>query len=68
MTSLHFLNTLPSKEFNNGLAEIIKYGVIDDEKMFASLEDTMTAVKSKDPKILLGVVKMLSDQKINCGN
>ncbi|HQI24973.1 MAG TPA: 3-dehydroquinate synthase [Smithella sp.] len=57
MTSLHFLNTLPPKEFNNGLAEIIKYGVIDDEKMFASLEDIMTAVKSKDPKILLGVVE-----------
>lgn len=57
LISLHFLDTLPSKEFNNGLAEIIKYGVIDDEKMFAGLEDGMTAVKSKDPKALLGVVE-----------
>ncbi|MFO7568551.1 MAG: 3-dehydroquinate synthase family protein, partial [Smithellaceae bacterium] len=27
---LDFLETLPRKEFNNGLAEIIKYGVIED--------------------------------------
>jgi len=30
-----FFRTLPEKEFNNGLAEIVKYGAIDDEKMFA---------------------------------
>ncbi|MDI6741738.1 MAG: 3-dehydroquinate synthase [Smithella sp.] len=53
---LHFLKTLPEKEFNNGLAEIIKYGIIDDEKMFCSLEDNMEAIKSGDPKLLLSMV------------
>lgn len=55
--SLHFLETLPEKEFNNGLAEIIKYGIIDDEKMFRALEDNMDAIKSRDPKRMLNLVE-----------
>jgi 3-dehydroquinate synthase len=55
--NLNFLDTLPEKEFNNGLAEIIKYGIIDDEKMFRTLETNMEAIKSKDPKLLLGLVE-----------
>ena len=55
--NLSFLETLPEKEFNNGLAEIIKYGIIDDEKMFRVLEDNMDAVKSKDPKLMLSLVE-----------
>ena len=55
--SLSFLETLPEKEFNNGLAEIIKYGIIDDEKMFRTLEDNMDAIKSKDSKFLLTIVE-----------
>ncbi len=54
---LSFLDTLPEKEFNNGLAEIIKYGVIEDEKMFRALEDNMEAVKQKDAVLLLKLVE-----------
>jgi 3-dehydroquinate synthase len=54
---LIFLETLPEKEFNNGLAEIIKYGIIDDEKMFRLLEDNIDAVKSRDPVLLLKLVE-----------
>jgi len=54
---LGFLETLPEKEFNNGLAEIIKYGIIDDEKIFRALEENINAIKSKDPKLLLGIVE-----------
>jgi 3-dehydroquinate synthase len=51
--NLSFLETLPEKEFNNGLAEIIKYGIIDDEKMFSVLwKRNMDAVKSKDPETI----------------
>ena len=56
-TDLSYLATLPEKEFNNGLAEIIKYGIIDDEKMFRLLEDNMEAVKRKDPALLLKLVE-----------
>jgi 3-dehydroquinate synthase len=55
--NLSFLDTLPEKEFNNGLAEIIKYGIIDDEKMFRALEDNIEAVKSNDSKLMPGLVE-----------
>ena len=45
---LNFLDTLPDREFNNGLAEMIKYGIIEDEKLFQLLEEDMDAVKSRD--------------------
>jgi 3-dehydroquinate synthase len=54
---LSFLETLPQKEFNNGLAEIIKYGIIEDEKMFQTLEDNMVAVKQKDAALMLKLVE-----------
>jgi 3-dehydroquinate synthase len=54
---LIFLETLPQKEFNNGLAEIIKYSIIDDEKMFSMLEENMEVVKSKDSALLLKLVE-----------
>ncbi len=34
-----FLNTLPDQEFKNGLGEVIKYGCIADESLFALLEN-----------------------------
>ncbi len=33
------LNTLPSREFKAGMAEVIKYGVIVDKELFKKLED-----------------------------
>jgi 3-dehydroquinate synthase len=54
---LRYLTTLPEKEFHNGLAEIIKYGIIDDEKMFRLLEDNMESVKERDPALLLKLVE-----------
>jgi len=34
----HFLKTLPEKEVRNGLAEIVKYGIIKDKRFFSFLE------------------------------
>ncbi len=56
-TDLSFLETLPEKEFDNGLAEIIKYGIIEDEKMFRLLEENMEAVKQKEPALMLKLVE-----------
>jgi 3-dehydroquinate synthase len=55
--SLHFLETLPEKEFDNGLAEIIKYGAIEEEGLLETLEKNMAAVKAKDPKVMLNIVE-----------
>ena len=54
---LALLETLPQKEFNNGLAEIIKYGVIDDENIFRMLERNMDAIKNRDSVLLTKVVE-----------
>jgi 3-dehydroquinate synthase len=35
---IDFLKTLPEREFRTGIAEIIKYGVIDDPELFHSME------------------------------
>lgn len=54
---LEFLETLPQKEYENGLAEIIKYGIIEDDKMFALLEENMDAIQSRDPAYLLKIIE-----------
>ena len=57
--------TLPSKEIRNGLAEVIKYGVIKDPELFGLLEKTLSNLKSpklndpKDLKALMSVWKQL---------
>jgi len=54
---LSYLATLPEKEFINGLAEIIKYGVIDDEKILRLLEDNIDSLKKRDMLLLLRIVE-----------
>ncbi|MEA1935514.1 MAG: 3-dehydroquinate synthase [Thermodesulfobacteriota bacterium] len=49
---LSFLNTLPSREFKNGMAEIIKYGIIEDTELFSLLESEMKAIMDRDMAIL----------------
>lgn len=42
------LRTLSDREFRGGLAEVIKYGIISDAKMFRYLEDHMEKVVKRD--------------------
>ena len=46
------LNTLPDRELSAGLAEVIKYGLIDDREFFDWLEHEMPAMVSRDPEAL----------------
>jgi 3-dehydroquinate synthase len=46
------LGTLPHREFRAGLYEVIKYGVIADEKLFHFLERHLDAVLRQDPAAL----------------
>ncbi len=43
LIDLAFLRTLPDRQFRSGLAEVIKCGVIADEKLFRILEGTTPA-------------------------
>ena len=47
-----YLNTLSEKEMSSGLAEVIKYGVIDDVAVFNFLERNIKAIKEKDQQVL----------------
>lgn len=45
------LETLPAREFNNGMAEVIKHGIIDG-KLFYWLQKNKESIINKDKKIL----------------
>jgi len=50
------LKTLPQKEVTNGLAEVIKYAVIEDNGLFTYLESNLDGIKSLDNRVLEEVV------------
>jgi len=47
-----FLDTLPREEFTNGLAEIVKYGLIEDPGLLEVIEGGTAALERRDPAIL----------------
>jgi len=52
-----FLDTLPEVEFHNGLAEVIKYGIIEDIELFRFLEEHVKAIKERDCEILVKIIE-----------
>jgi 3-dehydroquinate synthase len=51
------LVTLPERDYRGGLAEVIKYGVIADAKLFAFLEQNMEAILRRDSAALLHIIR-----------
>lgn len=50
------LNSLPAREYNSGLAEIVKYGVILDGDFFSYLEANAAAILNRDSQALIHIV------------
>ncbi len=50
------LDSLPDREFRSGLAEVIKYGLINDQGFFSWLEDHMDAVLARAADALVKVI------------
>jgi 3-dehydroquinate synthase len=50
------LKPLPDRQFRGGLAEVIKYGIIADAKLFAYLEKNFDAVLRRDPAALAYII------------
>ncbi|HIE53829.1 MAG TPA: 3-dehydroquinate synthase, partial [Chromatiaceae bacterium] len=46
------LSTLPDRELSAGLAEVIKYGLINDAAFFEWLEENIQALRRRDPVAL----------------
>jgi 3-dehydroquinate synthase len=53
---LAFLQTLKPQELKNGLAEVVKYGIIDDLELFSTLEAKAAAIKDQDVDLLREIV------------
>jgi 3-dehydroquinate synthase len=51
------LATLPKREFNAGMAEVIKYGILGDADFFNWLEANQAAIKSADKDILSTMIQ-----------
>ncbi|MEK7299217.1 MAG: 3-dehydroquinate synthase [Candidatus Margulisiibacteriota bacterium] len=50
----HFLPTLPGKEIRSGLAEVVKYGVIRDPKLFSTVEEKVSTICNTRGEYALG--------------
>lgn len=51
------LRTLPKREWIAGIAEVIKYGIIADERFFQYLKREMPALRARRPEVVSAVVK-----------
>ncbi|MBQ7454085.1 MAG: 3-dehydroquinate synthase [Selenomonadaceae bacterium] len=60
---LNCLTTLPEREIKSGLGEVVKYGVISDEKFFAYLERNADKILQRDLETLTHVVKRSCELK-----
>jgi len=56
-TDLKFLETLSDDEYLNGVAEIVKYGVIDEPGFFEQLEREVPALRQRNQGILESVIE-----------
>ncbi len=51
------LATLPDREYRAGLAEVVKYGVIQDADFFAFLESNIEPIGARDSAVLTHIVE-----------
>lgn len=57
------LSSLPDREFLSGLAEVIKYGVIDDAEFFAWLEENSGKLVGREPDPLREAIRRSCESK-----
>ena len=51
------LKTLPVREIKSGLGEVVKYGVISDEKFFEYLEQNAEKIFELNPEVMNHIIK-----------
>ena len=52
----HFLSTLPKREMNASLAEVVKYGFICDKEFFEYLTTNITEIDNKNMDVLQKII------------
>ncbi|MBW2638115.1 MAG: 3-dehydroquinate synthase [Deltaproteobacteria bacterium] len=53
---LQLLETLPESELTNGMAEVVKYGIIDDIELFGILEEDIEGIKKRNKELMETIV------------
>lgn len=59
------LNSLEDRQLSSGLAEVIKYGLINDPEFFAWLEQNMPALMAREPDVLAEAIERSCLDKAN---
>lgn len=57
------LSTLPDRDFISGMAEVIKYGVIEDAEFFTWLQTSASRMIDKDPETLRYAIRKSCESK-----
>ena len=63
ISDMNVLKTLPSRELSAGLAEVIKYGLIRDNKFFEWLESHIQYLMERNPEYLIEAVQRSCENK-----
>ncbi|QKJ66701.1 3-dehydroquinate synthase [Deefgea piscis] len=63
LADLSTLSTLPQREFSAGMAEVIKYGLIDDLEFLVWLEENMDALMARDVDLIAYAVERCCQNK-----
>ncbi|MEM4744473.1 MAG: 3-dehydroquinate synthase [Ignisphaera sp.] len=65
IADIGFLDTLPENEYLNGLAEVIKYGVILDKSLFSYLENNVDGIINRRDDVVEYIVYKAILNKLN---
>ncbi|SPE59216.1 3-dehydroquinate synthase [Verrucomicrobia bacterium] len=63
LCDLDTLSTLPAREYRAGLAEAIKYGIIDDRSLFQRLERDLPKLLERSPKVAEEIIRRCCEIK-----
>ncbi|WP_410500136.1 3-dehydroquinate synthase [Chitinibacter sp. S2-10] len=63
LADLGSLNTLPDREFSAGMAEVIKYGLIDDPEFLSWLEANIDGIMARDEALLAYAIERCCQNK-----
>ena len=56
LCDVDFLESLSTRDFLCGYAEVVKYGFINDKKFFQFLDENLPAIKERDKEILQKII------------
>ncbi len=66
LVDVSVLQSLPARDYQAGLAEVVKYGVIQDEQFFSLLENNVGLIMERDAEFMRDVIARCCELKAYC--